>query len=234
MAIFNFNFLKFIFLGLIAGLVFFAILKFKMNNTPITTLSEPSELDISVCEPKSGDFSLNITNPYFPLPVGLVNILEEGGLKVQFSVLNETKEVAGVTTRVVEEREWKNGDIVEISQNYFVQAKDGTVCYFGENVDEYEGGSIVGHSGSWLAGVDQNLPGIIMPADPQVAQTYQIEYAPGVAMDRARHVSVEPSFTTPAGKFENVLLVEETPKSTKRYALDVGLIFDDGAVLTKY
>ncbi len=197
-------------------------------------LNQPEDLDSSVCNPKNGDFSIDITNPYFPLTVGLVNILEDQTFKVQFSVLNETKEVAGITARVVEEREWENGNLIEVSQNYFVQAPEGTVCYFGEDVDEYEDGEIVGHAGSWLAGVGQNIPGIIMPADPKEGQTYQIEYAPSVAMDKARHVSIEQSYTTPAGTFENVLLVEETPKSTKRYALDVGLIYDDGAVLIKY
>jgi hypothetical protein len=141
--------------------------------------------------------------------------------------------VAGGTTRVVEEREGENGQLSEISRNFLVQAPDGTVCYYGEDVDEYQGGQIVGHRGAWRAGVGQNQPGILMPAHPAVGQTYYQEVAPGVAEDRAGHVAIETAYPTPAGTFNDVLLVAETPPSTKRYAPGIGLIFDDGLVLTQ-
>ncbi|OGG03395.1 hypothetical protein A2W14_07510 [Candidatus Gottesmanbacteria bacterium RBG_16_37_8] len=208
------------------------------NATPTIPGSIPTpqvgELDISICDPSRGPFSLNITNEFYPLPLGKVLVIEDASFKVQFSVLNQTEAVAGVTTRVIEEREWKNGSLIEISRNFFVQAPDGTVCYFGEDVDIYSGGQITGHSGAWRAGVGQNKPGIIMPAHPAVGQKYQQEIAPGIAMDRAEHISMGQSFTTPAGTFNDVLLVEETPPSTKRYQRGIGMIYDDGAVLTSY
>jgi hypothetical protein len=195
---------------------------------------QPHELDISVCNPTHGPFSLSIDNEYFPLPVGMVHVLEDSRSKVQISVLDQTETVAGVITRAVEEREWEDGKLAEVSRNFFVQAPDGTVCYYGEDVDDYENGEIVGHGGAWRAGVGQNKPGIIMPAQPDVGQIYQQEVAPGVAMDQAEHIGMDQSFTTPAGTFHNVLLVKETPPSTKRYQRGIGLIFDDGMVLTKY
>jgi hypothetical protein len=191
-------------------------------------------LDISVCDPANGPFSLTIDNEFFPLPVGMVQVLEDSASKVQISVLDQTEPVAGVTTRVVEEREWENGKLAEVSRNFFVQAPDGSVCYYGEEVDDYKNGKIVGHGGAWRAGVDENKPGIIMPAQPAVGQIYQQEIAPGVAMDQAEHVAMNQAFTTPAGTFNNVLLVKETPPSTKRYQHGIGLVFDDGMVLTKY
>jgi hypothetical protein len=200
--------------------------------TPPTS-TQTGELDIAVCDPANGPFSLNIDNPYLPFSVGLIHVLTDATSKVQMSVLNQTEVVAGVTTRVVEEREWENGHLSEISRNFFVQAPDGTVCYYGEDVDEYQGGQIVGHRGAWRAGVGQNKLGIIMPAHPVVGQTYYQEVAPGVAEDRAEHVAIETSYTTPAGTFNDVLLVAETPPSTKRYARGIGLIFDDGMVLTQ-
>jgi hypothetical protein len=205
-----------------------------------TSLQEQSQqvsarvLDISVCDPAHGPFSLTIDNEFSPLPVGMVQVLEDSASKVQISVLDQTETVAGVITRVVEEREWENGVLAEVSRNFFVQAPDGTVCYYGEEVDDYKNGKIVGHDGAWRAGVGQNKPGVIMPAQPAMGQIYQQEVAPGVAMDQAEHVAIGQSFTTPAGTFHDVLLVKETPPSTKRYQRGIGLIFDDGMVLTKY
>jgi hypothetical protein len=193
-----------------------------------------TSLDISVCDPANEPFSLTIDNEFFPLPVGMVQVLEDPSSKVQISVLDQTEIVAGVITRVVEEREWENGKLAEVSRNFFVQAPDGSVCYYGEEVDDYKNGKIVGHGGAWRAGVDENKPGIIMPAQPAVGQIYQQEIAPGVAMDQAEHVAMNQAFTTPAGTFNNVLLVKETPQSTKRYQHGIGLVFDDGMVLTKY
>ncbi len=201
-----------------------------------TTYSAANQtsLDISVCDPANGPFSLTIDNEFFPLPVGMVQVLEDSTSKVQISVLDQTETVAGVVTRVVEEREWENGVLAEVSHNFFVQAPDGSVCYYGEEVDDYKDGKLVGHGGARRAGIGQNKPGIIMPARPAVGQIYQQEIAPGVAMDQAEHVAMGQSFTTPAGTFHNVLLVRETPASTKRYQQGIGLIFDDGMVLVKY
>ncbi len=192
------------------------------------------ELDISVCDPVNGPFSLNINNEFMPFQVGMVHVLENATLKVEISVLNQTEVVAGVTTRVVQEREWDSGAIVEISRNFFVQAQNGTICYFGEDVDIYQGDQIVAHTGAWRAGEGQNKPGIAMPGQPAVGQTYYQEYAPGVATDRAEHLSMNGTFVTPAGTFNNVLLVNETPPSTKRYQPGIGLIYDDGTLLTSY
>jgi hypothetical protein len=164
----------------------------------------------------------------------MVHVLEDSRSQVQISVLDQTETVAGVVTRIVEEREWENGVLAEVSRNFFVQAPDGTVCYYGEEVDDYKNGKIIGYGGAWRAGIGQNKPGIIMPAQPIVGQVYQQEVAPGVAMDQAEHIGMEQSFTTPAGTFQNVLLVKETPLSTKRYQRGIGLIFDDGMVLTEY
>jgi hypothetical protein len=101
------------------------------------------ELDISVCDPGAGPFSLTIDNPFMPLTVGKVSVLEgnEGSTAVHLgiTVLNEKEIITGVETRVVEERETHDGVLVEVSRNFFVQSPDGTVCYFGEDVDMYDG-----------------------------------------------------------------------------------------------
>ncbi len=59
--------------------------------------------------PSSGGFTTSSTNSYFPLVVGSELILEgkEDGatIRVEIRVLDEIELVAGVDTRVVEERE---------------------------------------------------------------------------------------------------------------------------------
>src|SRR3989338_2375129 len=172
------------------------------------------QLDISVCDPVKGNFSTDINNPYFPYPAGKVSVLEDEKGKVQISSLDLTETVAGVETRVIEEKEWEDGNLTEISRNFFAQTQDGTVCYFGEDVDIYENGQITAHDGAWRAGEGDNKPGIMMPANPIVGQSYEQEIAPGVAEDKAKHEAFEKSFTTPAGIFNDVLLVKETPSST--------------------
>jgi hypothetical protein len=199
-------------------------------------INNNDELDIGVCDPSAGPFSIDITNPYLPLAPKTVWVLkgiEDGvNLRLRISVLNKTEVVAGVTTRVVEEREWEDGELIEVSQNFFVQAPDGTVCYYGEDVNMYEAGKVVSHEGAWRAGVDGARPGIMMPANPAVGMSYAQEVAPGIAEDQAKIVSIGDSVTVPAGTYENTLRTRETTplepgaKTIKVYAPEVGLIVD--------
>jgi hypothetical protein len=159
------------------------------------------ELDIAVCDPDAERFTLDIDNPYFPLAVGQVATFEgeEDGAhdEVVISVLDEVETVAGVDTRIIEERESEDGELVEVSRNYFVQAADGTVCYFGEDSDSYAGGKVVDHEGSWRAGEDGAKPGIIMPGEPAVGQSFDREHAPGVALDHAGVTAIDASAKVP-------------------------------------
>ena len=83
--------------------------------------------------PPPGGFSLNIDNEFLPFAVGMVNVLQDPVIEVRVSVLGQTELVDGVTTRVIEEYELENGQLVEISRNWFAQHADGTVYYFGED-----------------------------------------------------------------------------------------------------
>ncbi len=179
-------------------------------------------------------------NKYFILEPGYQLILEAGGEKLQITVLNETKTVDGILTRVVEEREWKDDDVSEVSNNYF-SICEGTndVFYFGEDVDNYEDGEVVNHDGAWLAGKD-NKAGLIMPGTPKTEMKYYQEIAPGVAMDRAEIISLDEICETPAGTFSNCMKVKEGTALNifeteyKYYVPGIGLIQDADLVLTKY
>jgi len=202
--------------------------------------SPESLMDLGVCDPDAGTFTTEIDNPYLPFPVGQRNELQGSGFLVRVSVLDEVETVAGVATRVVEEYEAIDGRVVEISRNYFAQAEDGTVCYFGEEVDIYdENGDVTSHAGAWSADGETNVPGIFMPGRPQLGQAFQQELAPGVAEDQAEVVALGERTEVPAGTFEDtVTMVDYNPldgtRDTKVYARGVGLIVDEAAELTAF
>jgi hypothetical protein len=180
-------------------------------------------------------------NPYFPLIPGSRRLLQgtDDGehIRLLISTLYDTEKVDGVDTRVVEEREWVDGELVEVSRNFFAHCKEnGSVFYFGEDVDIYEDGEIVSHEGAWRAGKHGARAGVIMPGLVTVGSRYFQEVAPAVALDRAEHITLEEFVKTPAGAFANCLFVEETSPldrpgatSEKFYAPGIGLI-QDGAV----
>jgi hypothetical protein len=191
------------------------------------------------------DFASTGKNSFFILEPGYQVILEgeEDGEKIQMimTVLNETKIVDGVETRVVEERETEGGNVVEVSRNYFAMCTPtNDAIYFGENVDMYEDGEIVSHEGAWLAGQNDAKAGMVMPGSVEVGLKYYQEIAPGIAEDRAEIVNINDTLDTPAGTFENVLKTEETnplepeEKEFKFYAPGIGLIQDEALKLVKH
>ena len=184
-------------------------------------------------------------NRYWSIKPGRYVVLGDigpsGSEFVVISVLDETEMVDGIETRVIEEREYKNGELKEVSRNFFAMAKETKdIFYFGEDVDDYAGGQIIGHSGQWRAGKDGARAGLYMPAKPVVGMRYYMEIHPDNAMDRAEIYETDATVETPAGTFKESLIVTESSplepgdESYKRYAPGVGMIFDDGLDLYKY
>ena len=192
------------------------------------------KLSVTRCAPGRPGFTLASTNPYYPLgPVGRQWILtgEEDGesVRLQVTVLDETRVIDGVTTRVIEERETIDDELFEVTWNYFVEAGDGTICYYGEDVDIYEESGI-SHEGAWCAGTGENEPGIFMPADPHPGMTFQIEIAPDVAEDEGKIVGIGP-IEVPFGRFDETIRIREFnpldgAKDDKIHAAGTGIIVD--------
>ncbi len=191
------------------------------------------------------DFVSEGSNTFFILKPGHQLILEgiEDNVKTKviITVMSETKIVDGVKTRIVEEKEYHNGIIAEVSKNYYaIDNQSNSVFYFGEDVDIYKGNKIISHKGSWLAGKNGARFGLIMPGATLLGSQYYQEIAPGTAMDRAKIISENKSLKTPADTFSSCLETEEsTPlepgvKEYKIYAPNVGLIKDDNLLLVKY
>jgi hypothetical protein len=203
-----------------------------------------TNLDKSVCGLTTGSFGnpTNITNPYFPLTPDDLIVLdgEEGGVQthLEIEVTSQTRFFGGIQTVVVVETATEDGVTVEVAVNYFAQADDKTVCYFGEKVDNYENGVIANHDGSWLAGVGDNVPGIIMPAAPKLGDAYAQENAPDIANDLAEVTAVGESLSTPGGDFTRTIRttecspLEKNSYEDKVYAKGVGIVYDNGLYFT--
>ena len=179
-------------------------------------------------------------NRFFSLEPGHQLVLESSSEKVVITVLEQTKKIGNVKTRVIEEREEKNGKLAEVSRNFFAICKEhGDIFYFGEEVDDYKDGKIVAHSGAWRADEANSKAGIIMPGTILLGARHYQEIAPN-AMDRAEIISDDVTMETPAGIFKNCIRVEETTglapdeKCYKTYAPGVGLIQDEDLLLTRY
>ncbi len=199
--------------------------------------------DIAICAPAAGPFTTGITNPWFPMIPGhtltLKGVESRDSVVLVVTALPDTEQVAGVWTRVVEERESVGGSLVEVSRNFFAQTATGTVCYFGEDVDMYEGGVVVSHDGAWRAGLNGAVSGIFMPSAPAAGMGFRQEVAAGIAEDRVTITSVGDPVTVPAGSYDQtVRFLETTPlepgaSSRKVYVAGIGPVVDDIVRLTE-
>lgn len=180
-------------------------------------------------------------NPYFPLTPGYRWSFAHGNDTDVVTVLNETKTIDEVVCRVVEDREEKHGQLVELTHDYYaIDPATNDVYYMGEDVDVYRNGKVVGHEGAWLSGLKGAKFGMMLPGQPTVSWRFYQEQAPGVGMDRVEIKSTTEKVTAPAGTFENCLLVEETTplekgtKDHKWYAKGIGPVKESEMLLVSY
>jgi hypothetical protein len=119
---------------------------------------------------------------------------------------------------------------VEKTTDWYAQDRAGSVWYFGEDTAEYQNGVVTSTAGTWEAGVDRALPGIVMPARPKVGRTYQQEWRPGVALDKATVLALGATVKVPAGTFRPVIVtldknpLDPSKIERKWYAPGVGFV----------
>lgn len=170
---------------------------------------------------------------------------------VIITVLQETETIDFVTergqrivvrARVVEERESVDGELDEVSRNWFARCREtNDVFYFGEEVDLYEDGEIVGTAGEWRAGEDGAQPGVIMPGTFLLGSRYFQEQAPESALDAAEHTAMDLEVEVPAGTFERCVEVTEADllepdeePEIKLYCPGVGIVVDEDLELVEH
>ena len=193
------------------------------SGTPCTTL-DPA-LFVSV-----------IDNPYYPLPVGRTLVyrgVKDGQTQVdRVRVSSKTKVIGGVAATVVRDVARSGAKVLEATTDWFAQDVDGNVCYLGEDTKHFGPNGQVDTSGSWEAGVDGAVAGIIMPADPQVPDAYRQEYYVGQAEDTAWITNTSGSLTVPYGTVHDVVTSLETsvlePRviDQKIYAPGLGIVLE--------
>jgi hypothetical protein len=156
-----------------------------------------------------------VTNPFFPLAVGSVltyaGMTDEGLETIVVEVMPGTRNVNGVAARIVRDRVYLEGDLIEDTFDWYAQDAAGNVWYLGEDSKEIENGTVVSTEGSWEWGEDGALPGIIMWAEPSahIGEEYRQEYYEGEAEDWGKVLATGRSVNVPAGNLTGCIEVEE-------------------------
>lgn len=145
---------------------------------------------------------------YIVLDMGhqLVFTDDDGENVETITVLAETKTIDGVETRVVEEKDMEEGELVESSRKYYAVC-DGDVYLYGEDEVEYDDG--VAEAASWEAGKAGAERRLAMPGQPAVGQVFvTADGANGT--ERVEIVALGETVTVPAGTFSGAVKVKET------------------------
>jgi hypothetical protein len=184
------------------------------------------------------DNSTTVDNKWFPLEPGAHSVFEGSAIddgerisrRVLTTVTDLTKEINGVNSVVVWERDYDEGELVEAELAFFAQDTYGNVWHMGEYPEEYEEGEFEKAPG-WLAGFKGASAGIAMRAEPRLkTPSYAQGYAPPPInwIDRGRVYKVGQKTCVPVDCYDEVLVIEEFEKNKpgafqlKYYAPGVG------------
>jgi hypothetical protein len=182
------------------------------------------------------DFVDRIDNPYLPFTPGARWVYEgeaDGEVeRIEVTVTDEPRVVMGIPAVVVRDTVTIGGAVIEDTYDWYAQDVAGNVWYLGEETKEYEDGDVVSTDGSWEAGVDGALPGIVMQASPAVGDAYRQEYYEGEAEDLAEVVRDGVPESVPFSDYDRLLVIREwnplEPDAVeeKYYATGVGAVLE--------
>jgi hypothetical protein len=158
-----------------------------------------------------------ITNPLFPISklrsAVLAGKVEGKDFKTETTLLPETRivewpEGRQTETLVSQYVAYLDGRIEEVALDFYAQADDGSVWYFGEDVFNYKNGFIADTGGTWIAG-KEGPAAMIMPADPQVGDVYRPENIPGLVFEEVTVKAVGRTVSGPGGAVEGAMIARE-------------------------
>lgn len=160
-----------------------------------------------------------IDNKWFPLKPGMQftttgTVTSADGVyerTVVHSVTGLTKVIDGITTRVMWDRDYADGKLVESELAFFAQTRQGAVWLFGEYPEEYENGEFIGAPSTFISGIAKAQAGIAMQAKPRTGTPDYVQaYAPkvdfldcGTVLKKDQHVCVR------TGCYNDVLVIDE-------------------------
>jgi hypothetical protein len=181
--------------------------------TGITVAPERERVDISA--PSFSD-PTNVTNPLFPISrqasVLLLGQVDGAPFRTEVTLLPDTRFIEWrgqpVETLVSQYVAFLDGRLHEVAYDFYAQADDGSVWYFGEDVFNFRNGVIADTHGTWIAGKD-GPAAMIMPAHPNVGDTYRPENIPGFVFEEVTVESVGESLVGPLGQIDGGIVVQE-------------------------
>ena len=157
-----------------------------------------------------------ITNPLHP--TNKVTQVIMGGqvdgkpFRTEVTLLPGTKPIpwrgTTVDTAVIQYVAYSDGRIHEVALDWYAQADDGSVWYFGEDVFNFEDGKVADTTGTWIA--DDTTPAaMIMPANPGLGDVYRPENSPGIVFEQVRVEKVDQTVAGPSGDISGAIEVME-------------------------
>jgi hypothetical protein len=159
-----------------------------------------------------------VTNPLFPisdLHSAVLNGRIDGKpFHTETTLLPYTRAVEWppghqVETLVSQYAAFLDGRIQEVALDYYAQADDGSVWYFGEDVADYNPQGLVAFTtDSWLAGKD-GPPAMIMPGDPKVGDAFRTENIPGVVFEEVTVKTLDKTVKGPPGPVQGAMVGQE-------------------------
>ena len=182
-----------------------------------------------------GDFDQPVANPYFPLVPGTVAFYRgsEDGERLfeRLAITDRTRTIQGIDAVVVRDVLRSGGIVRESTTDWYANDDAGNVWYFGERTATFdEHGHLESREGTWLAGVDGAVAGIIMPADPHPTDAYRQERYLGHAEDQAWIVQDGLRLRVAYGRVRHVVRSFEWTRlephvvSAKFYAKGLGIV----------
>ena len=221
--------------GALAGTAMVAVLAASTTGAGAAPVTSSGSSYEPVLDP--ANFVSVIDNPYYPLPVGRVLVykgVRDGQQQIDtVTVTDRTRVLEGITaTTITDVAKTPSGALLEKTTDWYAQDAQGNVWYLGESTAAYDSNGHVDTSGSWMAGVNDGEPGIIMEANPQIPDAYRQEYLKGEAEDTAWITGRGGSLTVPYGTVHNVLTslehtaLEPDVIDMKIYAPGLGIVME--------
>jgi len=158
----------------------------------------------------------DVTNPLFPVSdqasVLLVGEVDGEPFRTEVTLLAQTRIIEWdgqqVEVLISQYVAYLGGRIHEVAYDFYAQADDGSVWYFGEDVFNFADGAIANTHGTWLAGRD-GPAAMIMPADPAVGMVYRPENIPGLVFEEVTVQAVDQALDGPFGPIRGGIVVRE-------------------------
>ena len=192
--------------------------------------------------PGDAEFADAGRNPYFNLEPGGQTVLEGGGGRLTVTVLDETRDFAGIPARAVEERKEADGRVARTARSYYTINVDTKDVF--SLLPRTETGSGEEVAVSPAAGSIPDRPfyaSLFLPGRPRRGMRYFRGESPGEAGGRVEILGLSLSETavTPGGTFTACLMIRERPQAAGgkdeilTFAPGIGLVRKDDLLLAR-